>query len=304
MASQPFVAVLMGGLSSERDVSLATGAACAQGLEQAGYRVARVDVRENIAELLMQIRPERAFNALHGPGGEDGVIQGLLELLHIPYTHSGVLASALAMHKVNAKHVAAANGIPVADHVLATPAEIAAGHVMAPPYVVKPIAEGSSFGVTIVREGDNAPRLSDDTGRFGEKLLVERFIPGRELTCAVLGDEALGVTEIIPQGQAFYDYESKYAAGGSRHVCPAELPPEVTARVMDLSLAAHRALGCRGATRSDFRYDQARDELIWLEVNTQPGMTPTSLLPEIAQMRGISFPQLVARLIEDASLNR
>jgi D-alanine-D-alanine ligase len=304
MAFEPFVAVLMGGLSSEREVSLTTGEACARGLEEAGYRIARVDIGENAAEILMQIRPARAFNALHGPGGEDGVIQGLLELLHIPYTHSGVLASALAMHKVNAKHVAAANGIPVAEHLLATPAEIAAGHVMAPPYVVKPIAEGSSFGVTIVREGDNAPRLPADMARFGEKLMVERFIPGRELTCAVLGDEALGVTEIIPQGQAFYDYESKYVAGGSRHVCPAELPPEVTARVMELSLAAHRALGCRGATRSDFRYDPEQDELIWLELNTQPGMTPTSLLPEIAQMRGISFPQLVARLIEDASLHR
>jgi D-alanine-D-alanine ligase len=304
MAFEPFVAVLMGGLSSERDVSLATGEACARGLEEAGYRIARVDIRENAAELLMQIRPARAFNALHGPGGEDGVIQGLLELLHIPYTHSGVLASALAMHKVNAKHVAAANGIPVAEHLLASPAEIAAGHVMAPPYVVKPIAEGSSFGVTIVREGDNAPRLPADMARYGERLMVERFIPGRELTCAVLGDEALGVTEIIPQGQAFYDYESKYVPGGSHHVCPADLPAELTQRIMDLSLEAHRALGCRGTTRSDFRYDPEHDELIWLELNTQPGMTPTSLLPEIAQMRGISFSQLVARLIEDASLNR
>lgn len=304
MTPKPFVAVLMGGLSSERDVSLMTGEACALGLEEAGYRVERVDVQDDIAERLMQIRPDKVFNALHGPGGEDGIIQGLLELLHIPYTHSGVLASALAMHKVNAKHVAAANGIPVAEHVLATPGEISAGHVMAPPYIVKPIAEGSSFGITAVYKGDEAPILSPDIARFGEKLMVERFVPGRELTCAVLDDGALGISEIFTQGQDFYDYESKYVAGGSCHICPAELSPEVEQRILDLSLAAHRALGCRGASRSDYRFDPERNELIWLEVNTQPGMTQTSLLPEIAQMRGISFSQLVARLIEDASLNR
>ncbi|MGP5563876.1 MULTISPECIES: D-alanine--D-alanine ligase [Halomonadaceae] len=304
MTRKPLVAVLMGGLSSERDVSLRTGEACALGLEEAGYLVERVDVQDDIAERLMQIRPDKVFNALHGPGGEDGIIQGLLELLHIPYTHSGVLASALAMHKVNAKHVAAANGIPVAEHVLATPEEISAGHVMAPPYIVKPIAEGSSFGITAVYEGDEAPSLSPDIARFGEKLMVERFVPGRELTCAVLDDGALGISEIFTQGQDFYDYESKYVAGGSRHICPAELPPEVEQRILDLSLAAHRALGCRGASRSDYRFDPERNELIWLEVNTQPGMTQTSLLPEIAQMRGISFSQLVAGLIEDASLNR
>lgn len=304
MPVKPYVAVLMGGLSSEREVSLKTGEACANGLEEAGYLVARVDVKEDIAELLMKIRPTWAFNALHGPGGEDGVIQGLLELLHIPYTHSGVLASALAMHKVNAKHVAAANGIPVAEHIVATAAEISADHIMLPPYVVKPISEGSSFGVTIVSKGDSPPSLTAEVKRYGEKLLVERFIPGRELTCAVLGDEALGVTEIVPQGQDFYDFDAKYTAGGSHHVCPAELPQDVTQRILELSLDAHRALGCRGATRSDFRYDPNGGELIWLEVNTQPGMTPTSLLPEIAQMRGISFSQLVARLIEDASLNR
>ena len=304
MAILPYVAVLMGGTSSEREVSLNTGTACADGLEEAGYRVARVDVGDDIAEKLIQIKPNRAFNALHGPVGEDGVIQGLLELLHIPYTHSGVLASSLAMHKVNAKHVAAANGIPVAEHVLALPEEISASHVMAPPYVVKPIAEGSSFGITIVPEGADAPQLDPGVARYGERLMVERFVPGRELTCAVLGDEALGITEIITQGQDFYDYNAKYADGGSRHVCPAELPQQIEQQIMEQALAAHRAMGCKGATRSDFRYDPEKDELIWLEVNTQPGMTPTSLLPEIAQMRGISFPELVSRLIEDASLNR
>lgn len=301
---EPFIAVLMGGNSSERPVSLKTGNACADGLQAAGYRVARVDVQEDIAEKLLQIKPDKVFNALHGPVGEDGVVQGLLELLRIPYTHSGVLASALAMHKVNAKHVAAAMGIPVAEHLLATASEISSGHVMPPPYVVKPIAEGSSFGVIIVSVGDAPPVLDPDMGRFGEKLMVERFVPGRELTCAVLGNEALGITEIVPRGLKFYDYDAKYAPGGSLHICPAKLPDDLTQRICDLSVLAHQALGCRGATRSDFRYDLETDDLIWLEVNTQPGMTPTSLLPEIAQMRGISFMQLVSRLVEDASLNR
>ncbi|WP_282027121.1 D-alanine--D-alanine ligase [Limimaricola cinnabarinus] len=301
---EPFIAVLMGGNSSERPVSLQTGNACADNLQAAGYRVARVDVQDDIAEKLLQIKPNKVFNALHGPIGEDGVVQGLLELLRIPYTHSGVLASALAMHKVNAKHMAAAVGIPVAEHLLATASEISSGHVMSPPYVVKPIAEGSSFGVIIVAAGDAPPALDLEMGRFGEKLMVERFVAGRELTCAVLGNEALGITEIIPQGLKFYDYDAKYAPGGSLHICPAKLPDELTKRICDLSVLAHQALGCRGATRSDFRYDPEIDDLIWLEVNTQPGMTPTSLLPEIAQMRGISFMQLVSRLVEEASLNR
>lgn len=304
MDIQPFVAVLMGGMSSERPVSLKTGAACSDGLEEAGFRVARVDVMDDIAEKLLQIKPSFVFNALHGPVGEDGVMQGLLELLHIPYTHSGVLASALAMHKVNAKHVAAAAGIPVAEHVLATAAEVSAAHVMPPPYVVKPVAEGSSFGVVIVSEGDGPPELDPEMAKFGEKLMVEHFVAGRELTCAVLTGEALGVTEIITQGQEFYDFDAKYSDGGSQHVCPADLPDALTERIEKLSVLAHEAMGCRGATRSDFRYDPDKDELIWLEINTQPGMTPTSLLPEIALMRGIPFPELVSRLIEDASLNR
>lgn len=301
---EPYIAVLMGGNSSERPVSLKTGNACADGLEEAGYRVARVDVQDDIAERLIQLKPTKAFNALHGPIGEDGVIQGLLELLHIPYTHSGVLASALAMHKVNAKHVVAAAGIPVAGHILALPSAISAAHIMPPPYVVKPIAEGSSFGVIIVSIDDEPPVLEAEMARYGEELMVERFVAGRELTCAVLGGEALGITEIIPQGDGFYDFDSKYVVGGSKHICPAELPEELSQRICDLSVVAHQTLGCRGATRSDFRYDPDTDDLIWLEVNTQPGMTPTSLLPEIAQMRGISFPQLVSRLVEDASLSR
>lgn len=301
---QPFVAVLMGGTSSERPVSLKTGNACADGLEKAGYRVARMDVRDDIAEKLIQIKPNVVFNALHGPVGEDGVMQGLLELLHIPYTHSGVLASALSMHKVNAKHVAAAAGIPVATHVLATAAEISAAHVMPPPYVVKPVAKGSSFGVVIVSEGEGPPALDPEMAKFGEELMVEHFVAGRELTCAVLTGEALGVTEIITQGQEFYDFDAKYSDGGSRHVCPADLPDALTERIETLSVLAHEAMGCRGATRSDFRYDPDNDELVWLEINTQPDMIPTSILPETAQMRGISFSELVSRLLDEASLNR
>lgn len=294
----------MGGLSSERPVSLSSGAACAKGLTAAGYRVTPVDVGPDIAEVLMRLRPDVAFNALHGPQGEDGVIQGLLELLSIPYTHSGVRASALAMDKVLAKIIAADAGIPVAAHVLATPAQIAAAHVLPPPYVVKPVADGSSFGITIVREGQDAPHLNTDMSRFGERLMVEDYIPGRELTAGVFGDLVLGVTEIEPIGHVYYDFDAKYTEGGSRHTCPADIPDDLRDRIEDHSLRAHRVLGCRGATRSDFRYDPATDRLIWLELNTQPGMTPTSLLPELAALKGYDFPALVAALVEDASVNR
>jgi D-alanine-D-alanine ligase len=298
------VAVLMGGMSSERPVSLSSGEACAKGLEAAGYRVTRVDVGPDIAEVLARLAPDVAFNALHGPQGEDGVIQGLLELLRIPYTHSGVRASALAMDKVLAKVIAASAGIPVAAHVLATPQEISSAHVLPPPYVVKPVADGSSFGITIVRDGA-APRVfNDDMRRYGARLMVEDYIAGRELTSGVLGDQVLGVTEIIPIGHDYYDFDAKYADGGSRHVCPAEIPDDLRARIEDFTLRAHRAMGCRGASRSDFRYDPETDRLIWLEVNTQPGMTPTSLLPELAALKGYDFPALVAWLVEDASLDR
>ncbi|WP_282027060.1 D-alanine--D-alanine ligase [Limimaricola cinnabarinus] len=299
------VAVLMGGTSSERPVSLNTGAACAEALAKAGYEVHQVDVGKDIARVLTDLMPDVAFNGLHGPVGEDGVIQGLLELLEIPYTHSGVMSSALAMNKEKAKIVAQVAGLPVAQHLVLPTSEISAGHPMAPPYVIKPVAEGSSFGVTIVQEGDAAPvEIAESRSAFGEIMMVERFVPGRELTCAVLGERVLGITEIFPEGSSFYDYKAKYAAGGSRHVCPAELDPALAERIGALSLDAHRALNCRGATRSDFRYDPDRDELIWLEVNTQPGMTRTSLLPELAEHAGIPFEALVTYLIEDASLNR
>jgi len=307
MAEKKHVAVLMGGWSSERPVSLNSGRECADGLEHAGYKVTRIDVARDIAEVLAQLRPDVVFNALHGPYGEDGTIQGMLEILGIPYTHSGVLASALAMNKHKAKSVAAAAGIPVAEHRIVTRREVAAEHVLPPPYVVKPVAEGSSFGVIIVPPDQAHPpqSLLGEEWRFGEAVMVERYVPGRELTCAVQGDEALGVTEIVPLGHGFYDYEAKYAAGGSKHLCPAPLKPFVYQSIRKLALQAHQAIGCRGVSRSDFRFDEdGSGEVVWLEVNTQPGMTRTSLVPELAALAGQSFPDLVAWMVEDASCGR
>ncbi|MGE4372554.1 MAG: D-alanine--D-alanine ligase [Xanthobacter sp.] len=302
------VAVLMGGWSSERGVSLRSGAACAAALETAGYQVTRVDVGRDIAEVLTRLKPDVALNVLHGTPGEDGVIQGVLEILQIPYSHSGVLASALAMDKAQARIALAAAGVPVAEGRTVSRLEAAKGHMMAPPYVLKPVAEGSSFGVFIVREGQAHPpqELTREDWTFGETLLVEEFIPGLELTCAVLGDQALGVIE-IEATQPFYDFESKYAPGGSRHILPARILPDVYEKVRMLSLTAHRALGCRGVSRSDFRFDPSRTDgsgLICLEVNTQPGMTETSLVPDLAAHAGISFGELVTWMVEDASLDR
>jgi D-alanine-D-alanine ligase len=302
------VAVLMGGLSNERPVSLSTGKGCAEALRRAGYRVTELDVGYDVAERLREIAPDVAFNALHGPFGEDGTIQGVLEFLRIPYTHSGVLASALAMDKHQAKIMFKAAGIPVTDHVIATRGEVGRAHIMPPPYVVKPIADGSSFGVIIVKADQSHPPqeiLGEDwTG--GEELMVERYIPGRELTCAVMGDVALPVTEMVTDLN-FYNYEAKYAEGGSRHILPADIKPKIYDKVQKLSLAAHAALGCRGITRTDFRYNDAAGEdgeLVCLEINTQPGMTPTSLAPEQAAHVGHSFEELVSWMVEDASCNR
>ena len=310
MSTEKHVAVLMGGLSSEREVSLRSGEACALALESEGYRVSRLDVGRDVATRLAELRPDICFNALHGRYGEDGCIQGLLETMAIPYTHSGVLASALAMHKERAKAVLREAGVPVAESLIVSRAEAARGHAMTPPYVIKPPTEGSSVGVFIVREDQANPpqELHSADWALGEELMVERFIPGRELTCAVMGDEALGVIEIRPaQGLSFYDYESKYAPGGSDHILPAPLSPNVYQFVQKLSLAAHRALGCRGVSRSDFRYDDrpgGSGEMICLEVNTQPGMTATSLVPELANHSGRSFGELVRWIVEDASCNR
>ena len=303
------VAVLMGGFSSERPVSLSSGAACADALEAAGYRVTRIDVDRSVAETLAALRPDVAFNALHGPFGEDGTIQGILEYLQIPYTHSGVLASALAMDKAQAKHVAAASGIPVADAQVMDRHAFGPKHPMKPPYVVKPVSEGSSFGVVIVKEDQSHPPqvVTSSEWRYGDRIMVERYVAGRELTCGVMGDKALGVTEIIPQGHTFYDYDSKYVKGGSRHVIPAQISPNIYQKIQTLALKAHQAIGCRGVSRSDFRFDDsssAEGELIWLEINTQPGMTPTSLVPEMAAHAGYSFGEFLSWMVEDASCLR
>ncbi len=303
------VAVLMGGWSAEREVSLRTGAGCAAALESVGYRVTLVDVGRDIAARLTELKPDVAFNALHGRVGEDGTIQGVLEILRVPYTHSGVLASAIAMQKDKAKILFQAAGIPVAHGMVVSRFEAARKHVLPPPYVLKPINEGSSVGVIIVREGRSHPpqEVGREDWAFGAEVLAESFVAGRELTCAVMGDQALGVIDILSNVGDFYDYDAKYAKGGSTHVLPANLKQIIYQKVQELALRAHRALGCRGVSRTDFRYDdrpEGTGELIVLEVNTQPGMTETSLVPELAAHAGFSFGELVRWMVEDASLDR
>lgn len=303
------VAVIMGGLSAERQVSLNSGAAVAEALEGEGYRVTRIDAGRDVARDLAQVRPDACFNALHGKFGEDGCVQGILETLAIPYTHSGVLSSALAMHKERAKDVMRPAGVPVAEAKVVTRRQALAAHALPPPYVVKPVDEGSSVGVVIVPPGQEAPSNSIAAGGDLDGLvMVERFIPGRELTCAVIGGFVTGVIEIVPlKGLAFYDFEAKYAPGGSRHELPAGILPDVYQLVRQYTLKAHQALGCRGVSRADFRWDDTEGgtaELICLEVNTQPGMTATSLVPELAQHAGWTFGQLARWIIEDASCSR
>ena len=296
------IAVLKGGRSAEREVSLSSARECAAALRGEGFEVVEIDAGVDLAAQLLAAKPDVAFNALHGRWGEDGCVQGLLEWLGIPYTHSGVLASALAMDKARAKQVFAAAGLPVARGMIACREHIRAAHPMEPPYVVKPNAEGSSVGVYIVPAGANRPpALADD---MPETVMVEEYVAGRELTVAVLGDQALTVTDIISDG--WYDYDAKYKPGGSRHVVPAELPAAIFEACLDHALRAHRAIGCRGLSRSDFRWDEARGlgGLYILETNTQPGMTPTSLAPEQAAHEGISFGALVRWLVEDASCSR
>ncbi|WP_313350678.1 D-alanine--D-alanine ligase [Paracoccus sp. (in: a-proteobacteria)] len=286
----PKVVVLMGGPSAEREVSLSSGHECAVALRQAGYEVVELDAGRDLPARLAEHAPDVVFNALHGRWGEDGCVQGLLEWLGYPYTHSGVLASALAMDKTRAKDVLRLAGLSVLESVIADAAEVRARHVMAPPYVVKPNDEGSSVGVYIVHEAANGPpQLSE---QMPARVMVETYAPGRELTVAVLGDRALGVTEIVTEG--WYDYDAKYTPGGSRHVIPA-------AACRKQAVQAHQALGCRGLSRSDFRWDDTRglDGLIILEVNTQPGMTPTSLAPEQAAHVGMDFPALCRWIVED-----
>ncbi len=301
------IAVLMGGRSAERKVSLSSGKGVIAALQSEGFEAIGIDPGDNPGQQLYEAAPDAVFNALHGRFGEDGTVQGLLELMRIPYTHSGVLASALAMHKGRAKDIYRAAGLPVVRSIIADRREAASAHLMEPPYVVKPVNEGSSVGVFIIRKGDNRPpaALGSDTWTLSNEMMIEEFVPGRELTVSVMGSRALGVTEIVTDLE-FYDYEAKYAAGGSRHILPAQIPEKVAGQAMELAIAAHRALGCRGVTRTDFRYDDTgpAPRLILLETNTQPGMTPTSLVPEQAALVGMSYAQLCRWIVEDASCDR
>ncbi|HWA29702.1 MAG TPA: D-alanine--D-alanine ligase [Rhizomicrobium sp.] len=302
------VAVLFGGLSAEREVSLSSGAGCAKALREEGFDVVEIDPKtSDLAAQLNLHKPDCVFNALHGRWGEDGCVQGLLELLRIPYTHSGVLASALAMHKQRTKDIYAAAGLPIVKSIVVDRREAAAQHLMEPPYVVKPVNEGSSVGVFIIRKGDNRPpeALGSDTWNLSSAMMVEEYVPGRELTVAVMGGKALGVTEITT-GLEFYDYEAKYSDGGSRHILPAKIPDAVTKEAMRLAEAAHEALGCRGVSRTDLRFDDtgSKPRLVLLETNTQPGMTPTSLVPEQAAYAGYTYSKLCRWIVEDASCDR
>ena len=308
MSASKHVAVLMGGWSAEREVSLNSGRACADALEKGGYRVTRIDVGRDIATVLQTLKPDVALNVLHGRPGEDGTMQGILEILGIPYSHSGVLASALAMQKDRAKVMLRAAGVPVPGGMVVSRFEAAKEHVLPRPYVLKPISEGSSVGVFIVTEDHEHPpqELFREDWAFGEAILAEPYIRGKELTCGVMGDRALDVIEIVPT-VSFYDYVAKYAPGGSRHVLPAQILPKVYQEVRRLAIAAHQALGCRGVSRADFRFDDSAEGtqgLVCLEVNTQPGLTETSLVPELAAHAGISFGELVRWMVEDASVNR
>lgn len=302
MSAKQHVAVLMGGWSAEREVSLVSGRAVMQALGELGYRVTPIDVGRDLAVVLGEVKPDVAFNALHGRWGEDGAVQGLLEVLNIPYTHSGVLASAVAMDKPVAKHLFAGAGIPCAEGVVVTRDSFLASEPLPRPFVVKPLNEGSSVGVHIVQPGDNW------TGRCDQwplppRVLVERYIPGREIQVAVMDGKALGAIEIRPK-QGFYDYAAKYTAGLAEHLMPAPIAKSAYERVLDFAERAHRELGCRGVTRADFRYDEDADAFYILEINTQPGMTPLSLVPEIAAHRNISFAALVDWLVSDAGVER
>jgi len=305
MSSRRFhrVAVLKGGWSAERDVSLVSGHACAVALREAGYEVIEIDAGRDVAQQVAESAPDCVFNALHGRWGEDGCVQGLLECLGIPYTHSGVLASALAMDKDHAKRIFAEAGLPVVESVLASREEVASGHPIEPPYVVKPFNEGSSVGIYFVMEGANGPAQLD--ANAPDTLMVERYVPGRELTVAVMGDRALTVTDIVATA-GWYDYHAKYSSGGSSHILPADLPKRVFDACLEGAVGAHQALGCRGVSRTDFRWDETRglDGLAILEVNTQPGMTPTSLAPEQAAHCGVGFAELCEWIVEDASCDR
>lgn len=308
MTEQRHVAVLMGGWSAERPVSLVTGQGCAKALRDEGFKVTEIDVGRDLADVLVKLKPDVCFNALHGQWGEDGCVQGLLEVLNIPYTHSGVLASAVAMHKERAKAVFRGAGLPVVKDVVMSRFNVGQQTSIKAPFVIKPVNQGSSVGVFIIRPGDNRPpqELTSTEWNLGEEVMVEEFVPGRELTVAVMDGKALAVTDIIAR-TAFYDFESKYAAGGSEHVIPARIHKTAYDQAMDIATRAHAALGCRGVSRTDLRYDDTKGEpgrMIILETNTQPGMTPTSLVPEQAAYNGVSYGALCRWMVEDASCGR
>jgi len=296
------IAVLKGGPSAEREVSLVSGHECAVALREEGFEVVEIDAGQDLAARLLDVQPDVVFNALHGRWGEDGCVQGMLEWMHLPYTHSGVLASSLAMDKERSKRTFANENLPIARSILVDRVAASNAHPMDPPYVVKPNSEGSSVGVYLVTEGANGPaQLSSD---MPETVMVEAYVRGRELTVAVMDDKALTVTDILTS--SWYDYDAKYVEGGSSHVLPADLPEEIFAACLDYAERAHKALGCKGVSRADFRWDDTRglDGLVLLEVNTQPGMTPTSLAPEQAAHCGISFGAFCRWLVEDASCSR
>ncbi len=312
MTAYKRIAVLMGGRSTERDVSLSSGRGVMKALAEEGFEPISVDPGDNPGQQLWEAKPDAVFNALHGRFGEDGTVQGLLELMRLPYTHSGVLSSALAMHKERTKDIYRAAGLPVVRSIVVDRREAGARHLMEPPYVVKPVNEGSSVGIFIVKQGANRPpaALLGDDWSISDEMMVEEFVPGRELTVAVIGDKPLGVTEITTELE-FYDYEAKYAPGGSKHILPANLSKAVADEAMLLAMRAHQVLGCRGVSRTDFRFDESGvlnnskgPRLILLETNTQPGMTPTSLVPEQAAYNGISYAKLCRWMVEDASCDR
>jgi D-alanine-D-alanine ligase len=292
----------MGGPSAEREVSLSSGRECAAALRGEGYDVVELDAGPDLCARLVEIKPDVVFNALHGRWGEDGCVQGLLEWMRIPYTHSGVLASALAMDKQKSKEAYRSAGLPVVESLIAPKEAVQAEHLLAPPYVVKPNNEGSSVGIYIVQESANGPLKLDDA--MPAEVMVEQYVPGRELTTTVIGDRAVTVTDIITDG--WYDYDAKYKPGGSRHEIPANIPAEIFDLCLEYALKAHQVLGCRGVSRTDFRWDEAKGAagLFLLETNTQPGMTPTSLVPEQAGALDMTFGQLCAWMVEDASCDR
>ena len=305
-ATPQHVAVLMGGWSAEREVSLVSGAAVVEALRRRAIRVTPIDVGHNVANILAGLKPDVAFNALHGRFGEDGCVQGVLEVLGIPYTHSGVLASSIAMDKPTAKILFERAGIRCTQGAVFHRDQVLAGHVMPMPYVVKPINEGSSVGVKVVFDGTNRAPFDSEAWHYGDHVLVERYVPGRELTAAIMGERTLGVTEIRSHHR-FFDYEAKYTKGEAEHFCPAPIPPDKYRQAMDMALKAHQALGCRGVSRSDMRYDDTPDgtgEIYLMEINTQPGFTPVSLVPELAAHAGIDFESLCLWLLEDASCRR